>query len=235
MPASGSSPSHVVPAARWPGAAASFWPLPPASRRPRACAAACSAAWRSPCTGGFSGRSWEIHGKSMGNGWKIMGISPGYHRNMGKSWETNGDYLVFSSRNQAYSWVEGTFLWLIPRSLLTVGSASKTGWFKQFSRNQMVSPCFTHKNGGFNLTKKTTTSLRRLGGVWPQLKSCSHFTSQGRPRSIPASHHPNIYWHLFNSCIYNSKLLKCTYIYIHICMQRIMYNRYPNSFIMLLI
>ena len=160
----------------------------------------------------------EGHVKSMGNGWKIMGISPGYHRNMGKSWETNGDYLVFSSRNQAYSWVEGTFLWLIPRSLLTVGSASKTGWFKQFSRNQMVSPCFTHKNGGFNLTKKTTTSLRRLGGVWPQLKSCSHFTSQGRPRSIPASHHPNIYWHLFNSCIIIVNYWNVhIYIYTYVC------------------
>ena len=160
----------------------------------------------------------EGHGKSMGNPWEMGGKSWGYLRDIIEiwgSWETNGDYLVFSSRNQAYSWVEGTFLWLIPRSLLTVGSASKTGWFKHFSRNQMVSPCFTHKNGGFNLTKKTTTSLRRLGGVWPQLKSCSHFTSQGRPRSIPASHHPNIYWHLFNSCIYNSKLLKCTYIYTH--------------------
>jgi hypothetical protein len=42
--------------------------------------------------------------------------------------------LVFSSRNQAYSWVEGTFLWLIPRSLLTVGSASKTGWFKHLKK-----------------------------------------------------------------------------------------------------
>ena len=71
----GSSPSHVVPAARWPGAAASFWPLPPASRRPRACAAACSAAWRSPCTGGFSGRSCEIHGKWVENNGNISGIS----------------------------------------------------------------------------------------------------------------------------------------------------------------